>query len=340
MRRLFQILIFAFLCSSVSGTATAQEIVKLPVGISRVDVGSYKNCFEVGNGTVRVVLGHHRGGRILVYERDEKNVLYLADESGWAPDAKGKARHLTAGRFDVGPEQLQVRGEDLWQGAWIATATGDREVTMISKVDSKSGLHVTRKFTLAESTSQLSIVQTVVNKSDKPVRQCFWSRTFAVHGGIAIVPCDSKKSLMPNLYCMCPNGKTINFRPEDPAIRRVDDFLLVEGPPQFAKLGMDSVNGWVAYQTQQDQLFVKRFPVADQANYGELAGYNLSIWYPKESFLSTCEVEPIGPMKELAPNESDSFTVQWWLLENEFPQNGKVDPQAIEKVVEAQCVAE
>jgi hypothetical protein len=87
---------------------------------------------------------------------------------------------------------------------------------------------------------------------------------------------------MPDLYCMGPNGKTLFFRPEDKSIRRVDDFLVVNGPAEHAKLGFDSVKGWVAYQTRQDQLFVKRYPVYDIGKYGELAGYNLSIWYPKK----------------------------------------------------------
>jgi len=337
MNRLVFCLILGCIIGLSVDIANGQEKEKLPTGVSLVDLNGDSDCFELKNDTVRVVLGHHRGGRILIYERDEKNVLYLRDESDWDPNAKGKARHLTAGRFDVGPEQLQVRGDDLWQGHWVAKAVADRKVHMVSRKDSKSGLQVQRTFALDETGSRLRIGQVVTNFSDAPVRQCFWSRTFAVHGGVAIVPCDSKRSLMPNLYCMCPNGKTINFRPEDPAIRRVDDFLVIDGPPEHAKLGMDSVKGWVAYQTQADQLFVKRYPVDEQANYGELAGYNLSVWYPKKSFLPACEVEPIGPMKELKPGESDEFVVDWWLLKNDFPKEGKVNPVAVEAMVDRDC---
>jgi hypothetical protein len=319
---------------------SAQDEPKLPSGVAMVDVADYKDCFELKNETMRVVLCHQRGGRVLVYERDGANVLYLKDESGWDPNANGIARQLSAGRFDVGPEQLQVRGDDLWLGQWEAKATGDREVKMSSIVDSKSGLQVVRKFTLHETTSRLTITQTVTNEGDELVRQCFWSRTLAVHGGVTVVPCDSNRSLMPNLYCMAPNGKTLNFRPDDPAIRRIDDYLVIDGPPEHAKLGMDSVKGWVAYQTRSDQLFVKRYPVLDIGQYGELAGYNLSIWYPKESFMPACEVEPIGPMKTLRPRESDSFTVDWWLLPREFPADCKVNPKAVEELVVQKCVVE
>lgn len=316
--------------------ATAQN--ELPTGVNKIDFHGYKDCFEISNATARVVLGHHRGGRVLAYERDGKNVLFLRDESDWSLDKEGMSGQLSAGRFDVGPEQMQARGDDLWKGEWTAKATGDREVTMQSVVDSKSGLQVERKFVLHESSSRLTVTQTVSNKGDQSVRQCFWSRTLAVHGGVAIVPCDSSRSLMPNLYCMALNGKLLNVRPEDPMVRRVDDFLIIDGPPEHAKLGMDSVKGWVAYQTREDQLFVKRYPVSDIGQYGELAGYNLSVWYPKKTFLDACEVEPIGPMKNLRPRESDSFTVDWWLLERAFPSDGKVDPVAVEADVNEKCV--
>ncbi|QEG23188.1 hypothetical protein [Mariniblastus fucicola] len=321
-------------------TDIAPAGVSLADGVALVDVDSYEGCYELRNETARVVLGHHRGGRILVYERDGKNVLYLKDESNWDPNAKGIEKHLSAGRFDVGPEQLQVRGAELWEGVWKPEVIGSRTVKLSSEVDAASGLQVERVFRLDETTSRLTITQTVTNRGTRPVRQCFWSRTFANHGGVVIVPCDSNRSLMPNLYCMCPNGKTINFRPEDPAIRRVDDFLVIDGPPEHAKLGMDSVRGWVAYQTRQNQLFVKRFPVSNLAEYGELAGYNLSIWYPQKAFVPACEVEPIGPMKKLQPNESDSFTVDWWLLPRAFPEDGKVDPAQVEAVVERDCVVD
>ena len=313
--------------------AKAQSIAEPYSGITKVSIGSDEGCFELKNATTRVVLGHHRGGRVLIYERDGKNVLYLNDESGERTGGK----RLTAGRFDIGPEQLQFRGNVLWEGLWEAKPTGDREVTMKSQVDSKSGLQLRRCFKLHHSSSRLTITQSVTNIAKNPVRQCYWSRTFAVHGGTVVIPCDPNRSLMPNLYCMAPNGKTLDFRPVDPSIRRVKDFLVIDQPARHAKLGMDSVKGWVAYQTRQDQLFVKKYPVSDIGKYGELAGYNLSIYYPESAQLNACEIEPIGPMRELRRGEQDSFTVDWWLIPRKFPNSGKVDPIAVEKTVKQFC---
>ncbi len=131
--------------------------------------------------------------------------------------------------------------------------------------------------------------------------------------------------------------KTFNILPEEDAVVRQDDFLIIDGPPSTAKMGFDSVRGWVAYQSKDDLLFVKRFEVSENRNYGEAVGINLSIWYPKKDLLPCCEVEPIGPMQNLKPGEQASYSVDWWLLESAFPADGKVDPVAIEKVVQEQC---
>jgi hypothetical protein len=42
-------------------------------------------------------------------------------------------------------------------------------------------------------------------------------------------------------------------------------------------------------------------------------------------------------MKTLKRGESDSFTVDWWLLPNQFPEDGKVDPKAVEELVVKDC---
>ena len=63
----------------------------------------------------------------------------------------------------------------------------------------------------------------------------------------------------------------------------------------------------------------------------------LSIWYPPRDKLNACEIEPIGPMETLKPGEQASFTVDWWLLENQYPNDGNVDPLPIAKLVEEKC---
>jgi len=308
-------------------------------GLSKIKFLNYEDCIEIQNDSTRIVLGHHIGGRILSYEVDDKNVLYLSpQESEWDPNNRGDKPPTSAGRFDLGPEYIQARGQQIWSGPWTASVIGDRKARMTSEKDPKSGLIVHRDFALHPDSSRLTIKQTVENHSDGIVRQGYWSRTFAKHGGVAIIPCDPLRSRMPNWYCIIQKRFLVDFEPEDPAVRQVGEFVVVDGPTKFPKLGFDAVKGWVAYQTRDNQLFVKRYQVSAIGAYGEATGINLSIYYPNKERLNVCEIEPIGPMEIMEPGDEASFTVDWWLLERKFPESGVVDPEAVAKFVEEHCV--
>lgn len=123
---------------------------------------------------------------------------------------------------------------------------------------------------------------------------------------------------------MYQQGKqhSIALRPEDPAIQRREDFIVVTGPPAFPKLGFDSHAGWFAYQMPNDLAFVKRFETYPDRVYNEVAGLTISVWYPQPSQTPAVELEPIGPRERLQPGESASFTEHWWLLEHPFPKDG------------------
>ena len=85
------------------------------------------------------------------------------------------------------------------------------------------------------------------NVSPHATRWCHWSRTFAQGGRIAIVPL-SPQSRFPKGWVRYGPGPAINFRPEDPHVRRRGDFVEVLGPLQHPKLGFDSAAGWLAYR--------------------------------------------------------------------------------------------
>lgn len=307
-------------------------------GNSRVKFLNYPDCVELKNDSTRVVLGHHIGGRILAYENKGKNVLFVSEvESDWNPDKSEPLKLISAGRFDVGPECTQTRGDTLWAGEWKVKSTGLRTAIMTSEKDPDSGFLVTREIKLAKDSSRVTITQTVENQSDQTTKHGYWSRTLAVPGGIAVVPITPSLSTFPNGYYMAQNKYVVDFNPDDENVKRVGDFLVVEAPPERAKLGFDSQIGWVAYQTPEGQLFVKRFPVYPERKYAEATGINLSIWYPKPNRMPTIEIEPIGPMEILQPGEKASYSVDWWLLENPFPKYGKIDPDAIAKIVAEKC---
>ncbi len=304
-------------------------------GAEVVNYYGYDDCIRLGNGEVTVMLCPAAGGRVLEYSRDGKNVLYLPlGDEGWRYSAEAQGGSMNAGRFDIGPEKMVKRGKVLWMGPWEGEVVGDRSAKLTSQFDSESGARLVRVFELERSGSRLLCTQTIINESERPVSLCHWSRTFAVGGGIAVVP-RSPLGRFPNGYTMYAGGAML-MAPNDPNIDVTDEAIVVSAAPQYPKLGFDSHAGWLAYLAPTDQLFVKRFRTYPERAYNEFAALTISVWYPDKDMV---ELEPIGPAENLDPGEQASFTEEWWLIAHKFPTEAKpFDFKALSKKISENTV--
>jgi hypothetical protein len=283
----------------------------------RITYVGYADCIELSNATTRVVLCPV-GGRVLEFSLQGKNALYLEEAATKKDYVPGKPAEMSAGRFDIGPENTIPRHPQLWSGPWSGRITGPRSAILTSVEDEPTGTQLEREFRLAAEGSQLSCTQTIRNVSQRTTEWCHWSRTFALGNGICLIPLTSP-SRFPNGYVMYEDGERINFRPKDSQIRSRDGFLEIVGVPRQPKLGMDSAAGWFAYLMRNDLMFIKRFKVFPDRVYNEVAGLTISIWYPEDRRV---ELEPIGPRERLAPGQFASFTEEWTLMPFPFPSNG------------------
>lgn len=297
---------------------------ELPEGVRRVKVLNYPDCFEIANADTKVTLGHHVGGRVLEYVYQGKNALYLdPQEAEWGTGSINKPK-MSAGRFDIGPEYLIPKRETLWSGAWQADAIGPRAVRLTSQPDEATGVQLIREFRLDAKSSHLACTQIIKNVSPETKYWSHWSRTFAVHGGIGVVPLTPDTKRYPNGWIMYQQGKdpSILLKPADPNVRQRVNFIEVLAPPQFPKLGFDSNAGWFAYVMPHGQAFVKRYPSPKDGVYPEIAGLTLCFWYPQATQTPAIELEPHGPRNIITPGASASFTEDWYLLLHPFPDAG------------------
>ncbi|MCA9062023.1 MAG: hypothetical protein KDA96_03165 [Planctomycetaceae bacterium] len=311
-RAFIAILHFLSVISFVSGSGFADDWQ----GVRTVSWHGYSKAVELANDHVRVVLCPEVGGRVLEYSLNGKNVLFVSDdERNWKP---GNGPAASAGRFDIGPELVIPRRDLLWSGEWTVEVTGHRTVRLTSPEDPGPGVQLIRDFELAADSSRLRCTQTIVNVSDHVTEWCHWSRTFAVGKGICLIPV-TDHSRFPNSWVMYEEGSLINMRPDDPNIRRRDEYIEILAAPRKPKLGFDSYAGVIAYVAPNDLLFVKRFRTDPDAVYNEAAGLTISVWYPDHEMI---ELEPIGPRQRLQPGESGAFTEEWWLSDFQYPQPG------------------
>ncbi len=311
--------------AALLGFLVSASAAALPEGVRRVKVLNYPDCFELSNADTKVTLGHHVGGRVLEYSFKGKNALYLDPrEEKWGTPGGPKAPS-SAGRFDIGPEYLIPKRDTLWAGEWKAEATGPRAVRLTSQPDAATGVQLIRNFRLAATGTHLACEQVIKNGSQETKHWTHWSRTFAVHGGIGVIPQTPDTRRFPTGFVMYNQGAehSIILKPTDPNVRMRGHFLEVLGPTKQPKLGFDSNAGWFAYVMPHDQAFVKRYPSPKDGVYPEIAGLTLCFWYPQASFVPACELEPHGPRKPIAPGASVSFTEDWYLLPHKFPAAGE-----------------
>lgn len=301
-------------CQVASPVAQSQES-----GAKVIRYYGYDDCILLENQTTMAVLCPAAGGRVLQYSINGKTALYLpSGDEGWTLDSGKQQGSMMAGRFDIGPEQTIPGHPRLWSGRWSAQITGPRSARLTSVKDRPTGVQLIREFELAEGSSSLTCTQTIRNVSNETKEYCHWSRTFALGGGICVIPL-TKPSRFPHGYVMYGPGPAINYQPSDPNIHVDDNFLEITSAPHFPKLGMDSYAGWLAYLMKNDVMFVKQFSTFPDRVYNEVAGLTLSIWYPDAEM---CELEPIGPRERLAPGESAAFTEIWSLVSYKYPQAG------------------
>ena len=74
----------------------------------------YPDCIELRNETTRVVLCPEAGGRVLVYALAGENALYLEEEETGKDYVPGEGASMSAGRFDIGPADIEARCPGAW----------------------------------------------------------------------------------------------------------------------------------------------------------------------------------------------------------------------------------
>jgi hypothetical protein len=292
---------------------------------------SYSNidsCIELSNKYVKVILDPATGGRVIEYSSNGNNVLFtrLTDN----PGLDRSRLYPDGGRFDIGPEKIAPGRPLLWRGKWRAEIVEPGKVRLISHVDPAVGIRIIREYSLNKTSSQLKIMQTMINESRIPQRYCFWSRTLAKGGGICLIPLNPK-SRYPNGFVITENDSLLNYSPELPEGTKIREGIFeIQQVQERPKFNFDSEEGWIAYLTKSNQIFIKKFNVYPEEIYGDVMASNISIWYSMDN---VCEIEPMSPWVLLKPGEHYSFEEVWYLLNYDFPDKDDTQIEEIRKMI-------
>jgi hypothetical protein len=280
---------------------------------------------KISNGKIDVVFDLGMGGRVTKYTLNGNNVLFDKTTGGY------KYSGPDGGRCDFGPEKIVPPRPETWTGSWDLVDKKNNYIKIQSQVAKAAGVQLVREFTLDKNSSHLKFVQTIINIGHSTKRYCHWSRTFREPNGICLAPLNPN-SRFPKGYMVYTADNKLDYMPEGGKNEKVTDGILeVSGPPENPKIVTDASEGWLAYITRDNQLFVKKFEIFPDKVYGEMNGATVSLWYNAEGI---CEIEPIGPWEWIKPGKSISFTENWYLMDFEYPENKRIDLNEIRTIIQ------
>lgn len=303
--------------AAVAAASPAQAKTK----IARIDYQGWKDCYELSNPLVRMVVVPQIGGRVMEYSIRGQNVMWRNPvELGVVkPQDIGKVWHNYGGHKAWNAPQAGWRAPDYdnfydyapAKVEEIAPGEGDERMAGIRltlQPVAHQGFQLVREIYLSANTSRVRLIETMRNVSDREIEWSIWSVTQAD------IPCWIAFPL--HVTPRDPQGWRRLLREEeypDPhQVTRVGDVGVVRYTGAIDKLGTGSPEGWLVYL--RDQLaYVKKWSVRTAGVTYPDDGCNAQIFTADKAMGGYVEVEALGPITRLKPGESTTLVEDWFL---------------------------
>ena len=302
---------------------------------------------EVANSYIRLVAVPDIGGRIMAYDLGAHPFFFVD------PDLAGK---LFTPEENQGDGSLAAwknyGGEKTWPApqGWETDAqwhgppdpildTGrytlddlqadDRHATvaMTSPSDPRTGVQITRRFTLFPGSSRVRVDLQFRNIAARPIRWSIWDvvQLRAEHS----LP-DGSRGHDPSCVVTTPvnrdsrfdRGFQVMFGAADNPQWQVEHHLFkADYRWEIGKVGIDSTAGWIAFnQGSQRVAFVEQFVYIPHGEYPD-GGATVECWTVgagqvgnldyAESGIYLMETEVLSPLFTIQPHETAHFAVDW-----------------------------
>jgi len=283
--------------------------------IKQLNHAGWENNLQLANDKAELIISLDVGPRILSYKTPRtENVLKTY------PEQLGKA----------GENEWMIRGgHRLWVAPEDEALTyvpdnvsvnydlgAPNEVKLINAGVEPWKIKKEMTVSLADNTSQVTIVHRIINEGSAPIEAASWGLSVMIPGGLEIIPHPPlgvhPRDLLPNrLMIIWPYTNLT-----DPRWRFGESFITLRqtaNAGQPTKLGLAHKQKWIGYLTR-DSLFIKTIEYQEGATYPDY-GCNFETFTNQDML----EIESLGPLKKLAPGESVSHTERWHLF-GEIPE--------------------
>jgi len=288
--------------------------------LKKINYKGWPDCYRLANNIVELIVTTDVGPRLIHFSfNGEEN------EFATIPDMMGKRggdewRLYGGHRFWHAPEHpVRTYYAD---NAPVALEEHEGFVRLIQAVEKTTGIQKEIEIQLDEVRAQVQVIHRLTNRNVWSIQLAPWALSVMSPEGIGIVPLPPRgthsESLLPvNTLSMWAYtdmsdlrwtwGREVIMLRQDPA----------SAEPQ--KIGVFSLNGWVAY-ARRGNLFVKTFNPLPEETYPDINS-TVEI-FTNEMML---EIETLGPLVQLSPGTAVTHSETWHLFRDVPMPNTEAD---------------
>ena len=319
-----------------------------PCSVRTADYRGWSAAY-LENGIIRLAAVPDIGGRLMAYDLGPYPYLFvdpdLAGKLFTAKENQGDGSLAAWNNYGGDKTWPAPQGWDndaQWHGPpdpildtgryMLDALEGNGEmalVRMVSPADEKTGVQISRQFTIRQGSSRANLDLAFTNILDKPVRWSIWdvvqlraeSRT---PGGNTAFDSNCFITAPLNPHSRFPRGYNVMFGKEDNPQWQIDEQNgLFKGQYlwEIGKIGIDSRVGWIAFsQGSEGYAFAERFAYEEGGEYPD-DGVTIECWTVGAGQVANLdygateiylmETEVLSPLRTIAPGATETFAIEW-----------------------------
>jgi len=293
------------------------------VTIQKIPYGRWKNCVQITNGIVDLIVTVDVGPRIIRYGFTGQDNEMCEVRSTMGLTGGDEWRIYGGHRLWHSPEARQRTYEpDNNPVEWEKISNG---IKTIQDVEPRTKIKKEMEISLSPKGARVKVLHRLCNSGHWPVELSVWSISAMAPGGKEVIPQTRKDTgLLPNRIMSLWPYTRLN----DPRVYWGDKYITLQqdsNQKRAFKFGISNEEGWAAY-FNHNHLFLKYYLHTTVAIYPDFgASYET---YTNDFML---EMETLSPFTLVEPDACVEHLEEWELFDNAASPTD--DETHIEKIV-------
>ncbi len=280
------------------------------MAVEKVAYAGWQNCYRLSNGIVELVATAEVGPRLFRFGfcGGENEFAEIPEQLGLTG---GDVRRNYGGHRPWHAPEVKERTYYPDNEPVSVEVLGEFTLKLTPPLERTTGIQKAMLVEIAPDRAYVKVTHFLTNKNLWAIELAPWALTMMAKGGHAIVPMPPYIPHPEKVLPACPLVLWHYTDMSDPRWRWGRRYIVLRQDPQAItpqKIGIGNLHGWVAY-VNGDRVFLKRYRHIEGTPYPDFGSST-------ELFTNalTVEVETLGPLTKLEPNETVNHVEHWFLF--------------------------